>query len=74
MANRSDNNSILPRKYKRMISMSVARGYISPGAQERAVRKLFIAAHEHAKEAKAARTIKDAQPPNTAPQTNGDEA
>lgn len=59
MANRSNRNSILPRRLKRMIAMSVARGYITPGEQENTVRKLFIQAHEHAREVRAKRTVKD---------------
>ena len=66
MANRSDRASALPRQLKRMITMGVARGYITPGEDENAVRKLFIKAHEHAKDVRNKRTVKDATLPGAA--------
>lgn len=66
MANRSDRNSALPRQFKRMISMGVARGYITPGEDENSVKRLFIKAHEHARDVRNKRTVKDATLPGAA--------
>lgn len=44
MANRSDFLSALPRQYKRLISMGVARGYIDD-KDAGDVRRAFVVAH-----------------------------
>lgn len=67
MANRSDRHSVLPRQYKRMISMGVAYGFIAPGEHENSVRKLFIKANDHARDVRNKRTVKDANLPNAEP-------
>lgn len=46
MANRSDRGSVLPRRYKRMISL--APDLQTDEKQSRIVRMLFIKAHAHA--------------------------
>ena len=46
MANRSDHQSPLPRKYKRMLALQHAE--IGDAHREGVVRRLFIAAHAHA--------------------------
>jgi hypothetical protein len=55
MANRSDDNSVLPRRYKRMIALGVANGTIGAGQHEREVRKIFINAHAHARKVRNSR-------------------
>lgn len=51
MANRSDYNSILPRQYKKLISLQ----YFSDPHQRGEVRRLWIAAHAADKKARQKR-------------------
>lgn len=46
MANKSDRNSVLPRRLKRMISL--APDLQTDEKRSREVRRLFISAHAHA--------------------------
>jgi hypothetical protein len=56
MANRSDFLSALPRQYKRMIAMGVARGYIE-AKDEGTVRAAFVVAHRAHKSFKLKRNL-----------------
>jgi hypothetical protein len=45
MANRSDSNSVLPRRYKRLIALATD---LTTEARRREVRMLFVKANAHA--------------------------
>ncbi len=57
MANRSDFNSVFPRRYKRMLALQQIKEPFKNADEYGATKRLWIEAHKHAKWARNQRLV-----------------